>query len=198
LFVALMLGETLGRQVEAAVRKALRIEDGARAPKQLKLYRARDLHATLFFLGATVEAQRAALEEALDQATRGLARPELELSHGGAFPDSRHPRILWVGARERGPARIARVADAVTLAASSLGFQPDPRPWSPHVTVARVRGGPGRVSRGERESLVPPAFFELDLRLPWQPQAVALVESVRGEEDAYRPLRTWPLPSQEQ
>ena len=197
LFVALMLGEELGGQVASAVRNALRIQDGVRPPKHLKLYGARDLHATLFFLGATAETQRAALEEALDQATRGLARPELELSGGGAFPDARHPKVLWIAARERGPARIARVVDAVTVAASSLGFQPDPRPWTPHITVARVRGGAPRGPRREATPLVPGAFFELDLRLPWQPEAVALVESVQGEEDAYRPVRTWPLSSRD-
>ena len=197
LFVALMLGDALGARVAAAVRKALRIQEGVRPPKQFKLYGARDLHATLFFLGATAETQRIALEEALDQATRGLARPDLELSQGGAFPDARRPKVLWIGARERGRPRVGRVAEAVTLAASSLGFQPDPRPWAPHITVARVRGGPQRGPRGVQEPLVPSAFFELDLELPWQPEAVALVESVQGEEDAYRPIRTWPLPNRE-
>jgi RNA 2',3'-cyclic 3'-phosphodiesterase len=197
LFVALMLGEALGGQVAAAVRKALHVQEGVRPPKHLKLYGARDLHATLFFLGATMEPQRVALEEALDQTTLGLARPELELTGGGAFPDARRPKVLWIGAREVGPGRVARVVDAVALAATSLGFQPDPRPWTPHITVARVRGAPQRGTRSEQTPLVAPAFFELDLCLPWQPGAVALVESVQGEEEAYRPIRTWPLPSRE-
>jgi len=197
LFVALMLGEELGRQVASAVSKALRVEEGARPPKQLKLYGARDLHATLFFLGATLEEQRVALEEALDEATQGLAAPELELSRSGAFPDARRPKVLWIGARERGPARLAHVVDAVSLAARSLGFQPDPRPWTPHITVARVRGAAPRGPGRGREQLVPASFFELELGLPWQPQDLALVESVQGEGDSYRPIRTWPLPSRE-
>jgi hypothetical protein len=56
--------------------------------------------------------------------------------------------------------------------------------------VARVRAARGRG----RPPRVPDAFFALDLALPWQPGAVALVESARdGEGDAYRPLCTWPL-----
>jgi 2'-5' RNA ligase len=202
LFVALKLGEALGQTVAAAVRASLGIGEREGVPRHLRLYGARDLHVTLFFLGATAEAQIAPLEEALAAAARGLEGPELEIAAAGAFPDARRPRILWLGVREHGPARLARAQQAVHDAACSLGFHADPRPFTAHATVARVRPGRGRAPG------IPPAFFALDPQLDWKPGAIELVESVRGggaggEDkaggegggDAYRSVRSWPLPS---
>lgn len=189
LFVALRLGEDLGRAVASSVRTALGIRERDDPPRHLRLYGARDLHLTLFFLGATAEEQVAPLEGALGEASAGLAAPELEIAAAGAFPDARRPKILWLGTREHGPARLAKVVDAVRSAACGLGFQADPRPFAAHVTVARVRAG------RERAPSIPPDFFALDPRLAWQPPALELVESLVGARgDAYRSLRAWPLP----
>ena len=186
LFVALKLGEERGRTVAAAVRASLGIGEREDVPRHLRLYGARDLHVTLFFLGATVEPQLAALAAALGAATQGLEAPELEIAAAGAFPDARRPRILWLGVRERGPARLARVHHAVHEAATSLGFQADARPFTAHITVARVRADRGGLAR------IPPAYFALDPQLRWKPGAVELVESLQGGGgDAYRSVRSW-------
>lgn len=182
LFVGLVLPE------EAAGRLARRLaplldDEGVQA------YAAEDLHLTLAFLGEFPEDRRPTLEGALQEELRGLVAPELTLSGTGAFPGREAPRVLWSGVEERpGVAgRLAALRNRVLQAALSLGWRPPAaergRPFRPHVTVGRVRGG--EVHR---------AFFDADFDQGWLPVEVALVESRPGDpEGRYRTLWAVPL-----
>ena len=97
-----------------------------------------NLHLTLKFLDEISEDQIGPLTQAIQ---RGLAKhPAINFRIGGfgAFPSDRRARVFWVG--------ISEGADAlVTLAASidkevvKLGFTPEERPFSAHITLARLR-----------------------------------------------------------
>lgn len=64
------------------------------------------------------------------------------LTHLGVFPDVRAPRVLWVGCRSSSEvAALADLANAVDRALTSLGFEPDGRPFQPHLTLARIKDG---------------------------------------------------------
>ena len=94
-------------------------------------------HLTLRFLGPTSEVRRdlllAALEVALDQPSF-TAR----LAGLGAFPRPNVATVLWVGVDD--PAgRLIEVAEACEAAARTVGFDPEERPFHPHVTLARIR-----------------------------------------------------------
>jgi RNA 2',3'-cyclic 3'-phosphodiesterase len=91
-------------------------------------------HLTLQFLGddADVDAVARALgglEEAGGRARMGGA---------GAFPDERRALVLWLGLGE-GTEVVTRLAGAVAARLAALGHAPDPRPFRPHVTLARFR-----------------------------------------------------------
>lgn len=183
MFVALMLGPEVGDELEGRVGASL--DGDPDAP--LRRYGADDLHMTLFFLGAVDGAARPGLEQALLGALDASLAPDLLLSGAGAFPSPERPRILWVGALEQGPERLGELERGVRRACVAQGFQADPRPFAPHVTVARVE-------RGARGWHPPPAFFSMDCAIPWQPPGVALVESLPpGGPTAYRPVRTFPF-----
>lgn len=95
------------------------------------------LHLTLQFLGdgipdARLDAIRAALHTvdapAFSMALRGV----------GHFPGGRKPvRVLWAGVDA--PPALAHLAGQVNRAMAGVGFQPDSRPFSPHITLARFR-----------------------------------------------------------
>jgi 2'-5' RNA ligase len=63
----------------------------------------------------------------------------------GVFPDSRAPRVLWFGV-EPVPALI-RCAEEVDGALATLGFSREPRGYTPHLTLARIRDGARDVGR---------------------------------------------------
>lgn len=168
-----MLGEPLGARVAELVERATR---GAK----LRRYAPADLHATLFFLGATPEATIAPLSRALERLAARHGPFDLVLRRAGAFPEGeRHrgrERVFWIDVEESRPGGLAGLAADVAAACVALGARADERPWRAHVTVARPTD-----RRGAR---APERFFELDLGLVWQPNRVALVQSLAGRERA--------------
>lgn len=63
---------------------------------------------------------------------------------GGCFPSCKRPGILWAGV-QTGARECLRLAGQVGEALRPLGFIPEVRPFTPHLTVARIRSpGPGQ------------------------------------------------------
>ncbi|MFN7962694.1 MAG: RNA 2',3'-cyclic phosphodiesterase [Thermoanaerobaculia bacterium] len=131
LFVAIELPEAVRRAVEARL-----------APLRGSLPKARwvrveNLHLTLVFLGE-VEAERVP-PFATELAAVFARHPpfSLGLKDGGAFPPRGPGRVIWLGVdAEAGLASLQReVAEA---ASSVLGLEPETRPFSPHLTLARA------------------------------------------------------------
>jgi len=89
-------------------------------------------HLTLQFLGddADVDAVVAAFD--------GFSVPggHVRLGGAGAFPNARRARVLWVGVVE-GEDVLARLARGVADRLAPLGYEPDPKAFHPHVTIAR-------------------------------------------------------------
>jgi 2'-5' RNA ligase len=97
-----------------------------------------NLHLTLKFLGAVPEEQIEAVAGALGQASLEASPFEARIRGLGAFPSARRPRVVWAGVAE-GAADMIELARRVDLALAALGFPRDERPFSPHVTLGRVR-----------------------------------------------------------
>ena len=95
-------------------------------------------HLTLKFYGNVPLAGIPALGDALRTAVVS-AGPIRVAAHGaGAFPNVRRPRVLWVGV-EGDVAALQRLQGAIERASAKLGFPPEDRAFSPHLTVARIR-----------------------------------------------------------
>ncbi|MEX2554986.1 MAG: RNA 2',3'-cyclic phosphodiesterase [Actinomycetota bacterium] len=150
LFVAVDLPATVKDELDHAV-------DDVRPSLAEARWVPRDnLHLTVSFLGEVgderVEGIVAAMQEALTATAPFVAR----LAGSGAFPSARRARVLWAGL-EAAEDRLASVANACIRALEPLGFPAESRPWTAHVTVARLRE-PGEVSRALPLTLEPVAF----------------------------------------
>jgi len=95
-----------------------------------------NLHVTTKFIGEWPEHRRAELEAVLAGLTAFDPIP-ISLRGLGFFPHERAPRVFWVGV-EAGPglADLARQTDA---ALARLGVPAETRPFSPHLTLARIK-----------------------------------------------------------
>jgi 2'-5' RNA ligase len=95
-----------------------------------------NLHITVKFLGGVDEARLADVAAAL---TRVAIVPAfgVEIRGLGAFPGATRPRVLWAGAP--GSSAFARLAEGIDEALVALGFPPEGRGFTPHVTLGRVR-----------------------------------------------------------
>jgi 2'-5' RNA ligase len=130
LFVALEIPEAVQRELARRV-AALR----ERLPRA-RWVEPEKIHLTLLFLGQTPDDQVPNLSAKLREAFAKHAPMTLRLSGGGTFPPKRPARVAWVGMEA--PEELAAVqADAVAAAVEAVGFEPEKRPFTPHVTLAR-------------------------------------------------------------
>ena len=112
----------------------------ARMKADVRWTRVEGMHVTLKFLGAIEAPRLDAVHAALERALH--AQPALHVrAHGvGAFPSLRRPRVLCVGLQAAGLVELAARVDTTVTA---LGFEPERRAFTPHVTLGRVNSGRG-------------------------------------------------------
>jgi len=108
------------------------------------------IHLTIKFLGDMDEQVIDPLRTALEQAIGSQIAVSLPLERLGAFPRPQSPRVLWVGPSEhweRGAEakRIAEIHAAIEQACEDLRFLRETKPFSPHLTLARIRVGERQV-----------------------------------------------------
>jgi 2'-5' RNA ligase len=125
--------------LDDATRHALAARLAAMAGDGLpgKVVAAGNWHLTLRFLGPTTDVSRDLLLAALDD---GLDQPRftVRLTGLGAFPRPKAATVLWIGVDD--PAGgLNQIAEACEEAARAVGFDPEERPFHPHVTLARIR-----------------------------------------------------------
>jgi 2'-5' RNA ligase len=99
---------------------------------------APQLHFTLKFLGEIEESRVEAAKRATAAAARGAPAFALALEGLGAFPPRGPSRVLWAGCGA-GAGELVRLAAAVEAAFAAEGFAPEARPFSAHLTLARVK-----------------------------------------------------------
>lgn len=98
--------------------------------------RPEGLHITLKFLGEQDESQASLLMEALAELlAEAPAEVKVSLSGGGFFPNVSRPRVAWLGGAAPG---LERWAEASEEAAALIGVARESRPFSLHVTLARL------------------------------------------------------------
>jgi 2'-5' RNA ligase len=107
------------------------------------------IHLTLKFLGNIATETIPELTKVLSEAARGITPFHLELGEMGVFPNLRAPRVVWVGLRGE-TATLSVLQENIESALIPLGFPPENRAFSPHLTLGRVRE---KASPGERRSL---------------------------------------------
>jgi len=95
------------------------------------------LHITLKFLGSTPEDRLPEIKNALALAIKGHEGFGLLLKGMGAFPNMKHPRVIWAGIEDS--ERLIGLQKAVETAMSGLGYEPEGRAFKPHLTIGRVR-----------------------------------------------------------
>ncbi len=141
------------------------------------------MHLTLAFLG---EVSQDFLDSAKEQLSEVAGRREpfvMQLKGLGAFPDQWRARVVWLGT-DQGRTEVCALQKDVVRALSSVGYQPERRPFSPHLTLGRLRV-PDDVSTAVAVQFVTEAFTV---------DRVVLFRSVLGSGGpAYSVLAEFPL-----
>lgn len=128
LFVAIPLPADIAAAASAAI-----------APlAALRPVRPELLHLTLAFCGAVPDGRVGDAVAAVEAAGAAHRAFGASVAGIGSFPAGRDPRVVWLGISDGAP-DLAALASTVRgeLARRSVEF--DPKPFRPHVTLARVR-----------------------------------------------------------
>jgi len=95
-------------------------------------------HVTLKFLGEVPESMLPQVYEALSKSVAGSKPFNVSIEGAGAFPDINRPRVIWAGIGS-GKQELAAIASKLDENFEPLGFAVEKRPFSPHLTLGRVR-----------------------------------------------------------
>ena len=150
-FLAVELSQELRAEL-VTVQQELkhRIEPEMKRDIRISWAQPASIHLTLKFLGDMDEEVIDPLLVAVEQAIGSQTTMNVPLERLGAFPRSQSPRVLWVGPSEnweRGAEakRVAEIHGAIEQACEGLSFLRETRPFSPHLTLARIKVGERQV-----------------------------------------------------
>lgn len=124
---------------EAVLRKitgaqSLLIKTGA----DLKMVKPENIHITMRFLGNITPPM---VDKIFEETRKVQFIPfDVKIRGVGVFPHLRYPRVVWVGITE-GADQMRSIFSQLEPRLRKLGFAPDHKGFSPHLTIARVRSG---------------------------------------------------------
>ena len=95
-----------------------------------------NLHLTVKFLGNIEEAQVTDIAAALRPGLSPFSRFSINAKGLGVFPEYGRPKILWVGLASK---ELTELAENVESCLLPLGFAPEQRSFTPHLTIGRWR-----------------------------------------------------------
>lgn len=98
------------------------------------------IHLTLKFLGDVPSERLEEVYRAVARAAAAHVPFTLQVVGTGCFPNPRRPRVIWAGVREE-TGQLLALQRAVERELQRLGFPKEERPFTPHLTLARVREG---------------------------------------------------------
>jgi len=104
----------------------------------LKLVKPQNIHITMRFLGNISPHMVNSIHEKMK--TVSFTSLDAEIKGLGAFPNLRRPRVVWAGIR-KGADELKNISNQLEPRLRELGFRPDRKGFSPHLTIARVKTG---------------------------------------------------------
>ena len=167
--------------------------DGLRLelPSGVTWVRPEGIHLTLKFLGNVKREPLSRLQEAVASGVIAHSPFRLRLSGAGVFPNRRRPRVLWAGVQGELEA-LGGLRQMVEDAAVRVGFPPEGRPFSPHLTLGRVRRDASEALLERISAAV--AAVDLPYSGPWQVRSVQTMRSILHPTGAeYTVLESAPL-----
>ncbi len=117
------------------------------------------IHLTLKFLGNIVLAKTGEILKAMEEATQTVPVFHLEIKDLGVFPNLKRVQVVWVGISGEID-KLGQLQQRIDSNLESLGFVPESRPFTPHLTLARLRNQATLDERQKFGQLIASTKFE--------------------------------------
>ena len=131
-FIALELDESLQAYLGGIIHRM------AQELPDLRWVDPAGIHLTLAFLGELSDEQLVEAMQAAELAARKVPSFDYRLSQPGVFGSPRQPRVIWIGIDEP-TGRLLKLHQVLNQELEQRGFEVDKRPFSPHLTLCRIK-----------------------------------------------------------
>ncbi|HUV56493.1 MAG TPA: RNA 2',3'-cyclic phosphodiesterase [Dehalococcoidales bacterium] len=132
-FIAIELPDELKQELSQLQAK---LKSGV--PSLVKWVDPYGIHLTLKFLGNIALNRTGEITRVIEEAAKGTAPFHLKVKQLGVFPNLRRVQVVWVGISGEVD-KLGQLQQRIESGLARLGFTPESRPFTPHLTLARVR-----------------------------------------------------------
>ena len=139
------------------------------------------IHLTLKFLGSIPVDKIGEITRAMEEAAQGIPPFHLEVSDLGVFPNLRRVQVAWVGISGQLD-KLGQLQQGIESNLARLGFTSESRPFTPHLTLARVRDRASLEERQRFGQLIAGTKFEAVYAI--EVDAISLMRSQLTREGA--------------
>jgi len=101
------------------------------------------IHLTLKFFGNIEESRIDPIFKSIEEPIRNTPPFSLKVHGVGAFPNMKNPRVIWMGLVE-GEEVLISLQKQIEAQLEKIGFQPEDRPFHPHLTLGRMKSSRGK------------------------------------------------------
>jgi 2'-5' RNA ligase len=131
-FIAVELEPTVQSQLALIIQQLK-----TSVPGKVKWTPEKNLHLTLKFLGDVHTWEISSLHQMMRNIANQARSFSTKVDHLGAFPSPNNPRVVWAGLSAAG--ELVRLARAIEESSRKLGYDAEEKPFTPHLTLGRVR-----------------------------------------------------------
>jgi 2'-5' RNA ligase len=101
------------------------------------------IHLTLKFFGNIEESRIDSIFKSIEESVQNTLPFSLKVRGVGAFPQMKNPRVIWMGLVNGSEALIS-LQKQIEDQLEKIGFQPEDRPFHPHLTLGRMKSSRGK------------------------------------------------------
>ncbi|MEO0081949.1 MAG: RNA 2',3'-cyclic phosphodiesterase [candidate division WOR-3 bacterium] len=135
-FVAVEISDRVRDQIRLLL-ESLKVDPSARV-SSVRWVRPEQMHLTLAFLGEVSLDFIESAKQRLAAVSSDQASFVCKLKGLGAFPSLGRARVVWTGVEE-GNEQLKQLYGAVVRELAKVGYEPEKRPFSPHLTLGRLK-----------------------------------------------------------
>jgi len=177
-FLAVTLDEEIRRSL-AEIARSL----GPHLKKAVKWVEPENIHLTVKFLGDVQDAKVHEVSAAIASQLVGVPSFSFGVKGVGFFPERSAPRVLWVGI-DKDHSHLETIYGRLNRSLVRFGVKQEQRPFSPHITLGRVREKLNLSREQVLELLEPYASHDYGL------QEVASIDLMMSELHSRGPIYT--------
>ena len=139
------------------------------------------IHLTLKFLGSVNVDRINEITKVMEESVQGIPPLHLEVKDLGVFPSLSRVQVAWVGVSGEVD-KLSQLQQHLETNLARLGFAPESRPFTPHLTLARLRNQASLDEQQKFGQLIANTRFEATYTI--KVDAISLIKSQLTREGA--------------